>query len=95
MAQQVERRQWERRTLSSTILFRPVGPGGHAFRSGQMRDISDGGVSFDTEDPPAEGQEIDMFFKAHANAADRRVRGRVAWVRPTPAKTAVGVTYAS
>jgi len=77
-----ERRQWVRRTLSATILFKAAeNPGGAVFRSGQMRDISDGGVSFDTEDPPAEGSLVDMFFKEHAEAADRRVRGRVAWTR--------------
>ena len=42
-----ERRQWERRSLSATILFKPAdGPGGNPFNSGQMRNISEGGVSF-------------------------------------------------
>ena len=90
-----ERRQFRRRSLSTTILFRPVeGPGGKAFRSAHMRDISDGGVAFDTEDPPAEGTVIDMFFKEHANAADQRVRGSVAWTRPASGGLySVGVSF--
>ena len=78
-----DRRQWQRRALSTTILFRLAeSSGGNPFRSGEMRDISDGGVAFDTDDPPVEGTLVDLFFKEHANAADQRVRGRVAWTRP-------------
>ena len=77
-----ERRRFRRRSLNTTILFRPVDGPASPYLSGQMLDISDGGVSFDTDDAPEEGTLVDMFFKEHANAADRRVRGRVAWVRP-------------
>jgi hypothetical protein len=83
MAIPSERRRWQRRSLSTTVLFRLVdGPGG-PFRSAKMRDISDGGVAFDTDDPPSEGALIDMFFKEQSDAADRRVRGRVAWMKPS------------
>jgi len=82
MAAPEDRRQWQRRTLSTTVLFRSVeGNGGRTFRSGEMRDVSDGGVAFDTDDPPGDGELIDMFFKEHATAADQRVRGRVVWTR--------------
>jgi len=95
MGAQNERRRWQRRSLDAIILFKPVeGPGG-PFRSGKMRDISDGGVAFDTDDPPTEGALIDMFFKEHDNAADQRVRGRVAWLRPAdPGTYSVGVSFA-
>ena len=94
MSNRDERRQWQRRSLSTTILFRPaeghVGP----FRSGRMRDISDGGVSFDTDDPPTDGILVDMFFKEHDTSADRRVRGRVAWARPGAAGLyCIGVSF--
>lgn len=85
MATKRERRDFHRRSLNTTILFRPVEAAGGSFRSGQMRDISDGGVSFDTDDPPTESSLVDMFFKEHTNAADRRVRGRVIWARPSQA----------
>lgn len=96
MSQVKERRRFERRSLSTTILFRPVdGPAG-PFRSGQMRDISDGGVSFDTDDAPEEGAVVDMFFKRLANSADQRVRGRVAWVRPGDVSAyTIGVSFTS
>ena len=96
MSTQDERRQWQRRLLDATILFKPVeGPGG-PFRSATMRDISDGGVAFETDDPPTEGVVIDMFFKEHDNAADQRVRGRVVWLRPTkPGMYSVGVSFAA
>lgn len=90
-----ERRQFGRRALSTTILFKAVTAANQQFRSGQMRDLSDGGVSFDTDSPPAEGDMVDLFFKTHANAADTRVRGRVAWTRPLGDVTAVGVSFAS
>lgn len=86
-----ERRKWQRNTLSTTILFRPTTGG--AFRSGKMRDISEGGVSFDTDTPPENGDTIDMFFKAHSDTADRRIRGRVVWVKTLPERTSVGVSY--
>ena len=90
-----DRRQWARRALDTTILFRPVDAGG-PFRSGMMRDISDGGVSFDTDDPPGKGDVVDMFFKEHESAADRRVRGEVAWVQPAqPGFTSVGIAFES
>ena len=94
MSQVKERRRFHRRSLSTTILFRPVeGPAG-PFCSAQMRDISDGGVSFDTDDAPSEGIVVDMFFKQHANAADERVRGRVAWVRPGDVSAhTIGVSF--
>jgi len=82
MARQNERRRFERRSLSTTILFRAVDDAGGPFQSGQMRDISDGGVSFDTDDAPTEGAQVDLFFKMHANSADQRVRGEVVWTRP-------------
>ncbi|MFH1732064.1 MAG: PilZ domain-containing protein [Planctomycetota bacterium] len=96
MSQVKERRRFERRSLSTTILFRPVdGPAG-PFWSGQMRDISDGGVSFDTDDAPEEGAVVDMFFKQLANTADQRVRGRVAWVRPGDISAyTIGVSFTS
>jgi Tfp pilus assembly protein PilZ len=88
-----ERRQWRRRTLATTVLFRTVHAGG-PFRSGQMRDISQGGVAFDTDDPPFEGDVVDMFFKENALAADQRVRGRVVWVRSAESGMAgVGVSF--
>ncbi len=89
-----ERRRFCRRTLNTTILFRPAeGPTG-PFLMGSMRDLSDGGVSFDTDDGLAEGALVDVFFKEHANAADQRVRGRVAWVRPGDISAyTVGVTF--
>ena len=91
-----ERRHWERRTLSATVLFKPVGMPGHPFRSGRMHDISDGGVSFDTDSPPSDGTTIDMFFKPHESAADQRVRGRVVWTRPADGGTyLVGVSFAA
>ena len=94
MSNAQERRQWERRSLDTTILFKPVEGLGGPFRSGQMRDLSDGGVAFDTDDPPAEGALVDMFFKEHATAADQRVRGRVVWVRPGQVGLhAVGVSF--
>jgi Tfp pilus assembly protein PilZ len=93
MANMSERRQWERRSLDITILFRPVKSGG-PFRSGSMRDISDGGVSFDTNEPPTRGESVDMFFKEHEASADRRVRGQVAWVQAgQPGFTTVGVAF--
>lgn len=96
MSSEDERRQWSRRLLSTTILFKPVeAPGGNPFRSGQMRDVSDGGISFDTDAPPPDGALIDMFFKEHATAADRRVRGRVVWLRPgNDGLQIVGVSFA-
>ncbi|MFO7899581.1 MAG: PilZ domain-containing protein [Planctomycetota bacterium] len=87
-----ERRQWKRRSLDATVLYRLAGEGG-AFQTGQMRDLSEGGVSFDTDEPPAEGTLVDMFFKEHANDADRRVRGRVIWRRVGPGLSAVGVSF--
>ena len=89
-----ERRRFCRRSLNTTILFRPaegqVGP----FLTGSMRDISDGGVSFDTDDGLSEGASVDLFFKEHASASDRRVRGRVQWVRPGDISAyTVGVTF--
>ncbi len=97
MADIKERRQWERRSLDAIILFRAAeGPGGKKFRSGKMRDISEGGVSFDTDDPPAEGAVIDMFFKEHDNAADQRVRGRVVWkLTRDGGRCTVGVSFAN
>jgi len=89
-----ERRLFQRRALSTTILFKAVSPASQQFRSGRMRDLSDGGVSFDTDAPPADGEVIDMFFKKHENAADTRVRGRVVWTRFIGAMTAVGVSFA-
>ena len=91
-----ERRQWRRRLFSTTILFKPVEGHSGPFRSGQLRDISDGGVSFDTDDPPADGSLVDMFFKEHATAADQRVRGRVVWTRPGEVGLyAVGVSFSA
>jgi hypothetical protein len=89
-----ERRRFRRRSLSTTILFRAVeGPAG-PFLTGQMCDVSDGGVSFDTDDAPADGALVDLFFKEHANAADQRVRGRVAWIRPGNISAySVGVSF--
>jgi hypothetical protein len=89
-----ERRRFCRHSLNTTILFRPaegvLGP----FRTGAMRDISDGGVSFDTDDGLTDGALVDLFFKEHANAADRRVRGRVAWIRPGDISAyTIGVTF--
>jgi Tfp pilus assembly protein PilZ len=90
-----ERRRGDRRVLDTTILFRPVEAGG-PFRSAMMRDISDGGVSFDTDDPPAKGDVVDMFFKEHEAAADRRIRGQVAWTQPAqPGFTSVGIAFQS
>jgi hypothetical protein len=94
MVQIDERRRWQRRALSTTILFKTIeGAVRQPFRSGMMRDISDGGVSFDTEAPPTQGALIDMFFKEHENAADKRVRGRVVWTRSTETGMLVGVSY--
>lgn len=90
-----ERRQFKRFALSTTILFKTVSPSSQQFRSGQIRDLSDGGVSFDTDAPPAQGEMIDMFFKKHADAADTRVRGRVVWARSLGDKTAIGVSFAT
>lgn len=94
MLTKTNRRQWERRSLNTTVLFRKVnGPNG-PFRSGTMRDVSDGGVSFDTDNPPAEGDLLDLFFKVQSSAADQRVRGRVAWKRPGPAGgSVIGVGF--
>jgi len=94
MLTKTNRRQWERRSLSTTVLFRKVdGPNG-PFHSGTMRDVSDGGVSFDTDTPPADGDLLDLFFKAQSSAADQRVRGRVAWVRQAPTGgSSVGVGF--
>lgn len=96
MNQVKERRRFQRRSLSTTILFRPAdGPAG-PFRSGQMRDISDGGVSFDADDAPEEGAVVDMFFKQLADNADQRVRGRVAWIRPGDISAyTIGVSFTS
>ncbi len=89
-----ERRRFCRRSLNTTILFRPAEGGAGPFHSGSMRDISDGGVSFDTDDGLTEGAPVDLFFKEHANAADRRVRGRVAWIRPGDISAyTIGVTF--
>ena len=78
-----ERRKWRRRTLSTTILFRVAdSPSGRPFRSGDIRDLSDGGVAFDTDDPPGEGALVEMFFKEHTDTADQLVRGRVVWTKP-------------
>lgn len=89
-----ERRRFCRRSLNTTILFRPAeGPAG-PFLMGSMRDVSDGGVSFDTDDAPSDGILVDLFFKEHASAADQRVRGRVAWVRPGDISAyTVGVSF--
>ena len=90
-----ERRKFQRRSLSTTILFKPVSPASQPFRTGRMRDLSDGGVSFDTDAPPADGELINMFFKKHDNAADTRVRGRVVWTRSVGNAVAVGVSFSS
>jgi hypothetical protein len=59
-----------------------------------MRDISDGGVAFDTDDPPEHETLVDMYFKEHDNAADQRVRGSVVWVQEQPGgRWSVGVGF--
>jgi len=87
-----ERRRWQRRSLDATILYRIAEDRG-AFRVGRLRDISDGGVSFDTDDPPPEGVLLDMFFKEHANDSDRHIKGRVVWLRNGPALSSVGISF--
>jgi len=95
MAEKRNRRRFGRQEVDTTILFRPAESQGE-YLSGQMRNISDGGVAFDTADPPAEGDVIDLFFKRHANAADQRVRGQVVWARAVGVGSfAIGVSFLS
>jgi hypothetical protein len=73
-----DRRAARREMMSETILFRTVGPGkSRKFLSGQIQDVSEGGISFETETSLAEGDLIDIFFKRQIAYADTCARAEI------------------
>ena len=74
-----ERRNFSRQTMSEMILFRRVMPnaGLAPFSSGLLRDISNGGVLFNTDELLAEGDILDIFFKERNACADTRMRAEI------------------
>jgi len=90
-----ERRRFTRKTVNEMILFRRItGTGSLApFRAGFLRNISQVGIMFETDEMLAEGDFIDVFFKESKSCADTHMRGEV--VRSVEAGTAyeVGVKF--
>ena len=71
-----ERRSFKREDLNSMILFRRDGGSG-SYRSGYLRNISDGGILFETAEPLLEGEKVALFFKEKNSYADTRVNAEV------------------
>ena len=73
-----DRRANEREIMSDTILFRLIGPGKpRKFLSGLIQDVSEGGISFETEANLSEGDLIDIFFKRQIAHADTCARAEI------------------
>jgi len=79
MIKTMERRRCTRQAISDMILFRRItGTKSLApFRAGFLRDISQGGILFETDELLAEGDVIDVFFKEVNSCADTHMRGEV------------------
>lgn len=75
----LERRRYSRQTMSDMILFRRVSSNTTLapFGAGFLRDISQGGIMFNTDEMLAEGDVVDVFFKEHNACADTRMRAEV------------------
>gem|GEM_PF-5096885 len=89
-----ERRADQREEMCDTILFRLVAPGkSRQFLSGLLRDISSGGILFETESKPAEGDLIDIFFKRQVSYADTCARAEIVRVSNLGARFEVGARF--
>jgi hypothetical protein len=75
----LERRSFARETMSDMILFRRItgAQGLSPFRAGFLRDISRGGILFETDELLAEGDIVDLFFKERNAHADTHMRAEV------------------
>jgi len=73
-----ERRAYDRESMSDTMLFRMAAPGtSRQFLSGRLKDVSSGGILFETETKLAEGDVIDVFFKRQLAYADTCARAEI------------------
>ena len=90
-----ERRRFSRQSLNEMILFRRVtGTATLApFRAGFLRDISQGGVLFETDELLAEGDMIDVFFKERNSCADTHMRARIVRALEVGVAYEVGATF--
>jgi len=89
-----ERRIAQREKMSETILFRMAAPGKpRRFLSGELADISAGGVLFYSEASVAEGDVIDIFFKRESAYADTCMRAEVLRVNNLGAHFEIGAKF--
>ncbi|HUW32565.1 MAG TPA: PilZ domain-containing protein [Planctomycetota bacterium] len=89
-----ERRAARREQMSETILFRRTTPGtSRRFLSGYLRDISSGGVSFETEARLQAGEVIDVFFKRQLAYTDTCARAEVVRTASLGARLEVGAKF--
>jgi len=89
-----ERRVFEREKMSDTILFRPISDETpRHFRSGKIKDISPGGIMFETEVKLAKGDVIDVFFKRKVSQTDTVARAEVVRTINMGARQEVGAKF--
>jgi len=91
-----ERRRFSRQSLNEMILFRRVFSGTATlapFRAGFLRDISQGGILFETDELLAEGDVIHVFFKERNSCADTHMRARVVRALEVGVAYEVGATF--
>ena len=89
-----ERRAFARERISETILFRKAGPGtSRRFLSGWLRDISAGGISFETDARLQEGDVIDVFFRRQMSYTDTCARAEVVRTSSLGARLEVGAKF--
>lgn len=95
MVETSERRRFTRQAVNDMILFRRItGTTSLApFRAGFLRDISQGGILFETDEVLAEGDIIDVFFKERNSCADTHMRGEVMRACEVGAGFEVGVKF--
>ena len=89
-----DRRTAQRERMSETILFRRATPGtSRRFLSGLLRDISSGGISFETDVKLQAGEVIDVFFKRQLSYADTCARAEIVRTTSLGARLEVGAKF--
>ena len=87
-----ERRQFNRENLSLMVLFRrDAGPG--TYRSGYLRNISQGGILFETAEPLTEGDIFVVFFKEKNAYTDTRMKAQAIRVDQTGNGYIIGARF--
>ena len=90
----VERRQQKRFPISEVVLFRRLNAApSNRYSTGEARDISQGGLAFQTDELLFEGEQIELSFRQRQMFADTRVRAEVVRVAENGSGYGIGARF--